>query len=886
MAERSPDTDSLCALMEECSLSDKEKTKFQTQLADFPHTFQLQEQERLGPDQLKRLKTGLESALTVGYETRMEIARARNLLAYFLFRLNQPKEALQQLEMVLEMEDQSMNLVTLANKAEILLDQMHLSEADELAQSLSEMKTKEESFNYLVVQAKAELAFSYTRLGPSFFPHAISKFEEVIPKAKEPEKWLWMFGLALTKRRLIRAKPQGISVTPSAEIAAEQRDLLLSLIEIAEKCDSRSLKAKTYAELATLLYMVSKTPLRQEFYFRARNMNPVQACEKALKLDPKDNSVLCKCGRILRYCRQTERSKELLETAVATRPSSTGYHHLGITYKALANTEKYKNTVKVPGYYHQMGRSQSTFRGAQNYNRAPRYDHQPQIPHAGPRGAQNYNSARQPFRQTSAGISQYDRSTSAYSHHGVESAAADSGTDVVPTLSLNRDVRVMQRMMKSPPRGVTRFTRDDKFIKEALSNFKKAIEFSLGENTRAMYDLALLLKSLGELEEAKENLQEMLKHQYGLFPTDVVNIYEQMGLILKELAESETDEAKKKHLLQNSATMLQMAVTSAAEIFSKSVGVKEHLDEICHSFSVLLQEVENSDNNKHWKLQEKARLYQLIRDHKQSLDLLQEIEQISPENSENPEYLKLCIKDYVATEQYEKALAFVKVLECTSPSTATMQLFEDKGYVQKIRMHAARQSLLDTGPSVANLHFRSAFQEAADANQNDESTSECGDTDSSEDSKSGSEAWDVAILHEESRESWDHAIKVSKLLENVFGLKVAVTGKDAPPNKLDFEGELRILKKSTVVLVLVGAKISRRLRYLIRQIAKRPSSLTLKVDGEHVPQMLKANRSLSCPPELLERQLSTYSEKSEAEADTICNLFSFLVNVDMFKSEA
>lgn len=886
MADRSQaDTDSLCALMEECHLQEREKTKFRSQLTEFPHTFQLEGQERLGPAQLKRVKTGLESALSVGYETRLETARARNLLAYCLFGLNQPQDALQELEKVLKMEDQKQNLVTLANKAVILWDQMHLSEADKLVQSLAEMKKEVGEFHYLVVQAKAELAFTYTRLGPRFFSYAIATFEEVIPEAKNPEKWLWKFGLALTNRRWLRAKPQGISVTPSTESATEQRDLLRSLVDITENCRSRSLKAKAYAEMAMLLFMVSKTPLRQEFFFRA-HMNTEQACEKALKLAPKDNSVLCKCGRIFRYCRQTERSQKLLEEALTIRESSTGYHHLGNTYKALACSEKYKNHVKVPGYHRQQDRSHSGFRGARSYNNAPGFRHQQQRWDAGPKGAQGYNSTRQDFRQTSAGRPQYDRSGSADNGNRMESAAAVSGTNDVPTLSLNRDVRVMQRMIKSPPSDVTRFSRSDKFIEQALCNFKKAIEFSRGENTRARYDLALLQKNLGELEEAKESLQEMLKHEHSLFPTDLINIYEQLGLIMKELAESETDEEKKKHLSQDSTAMLQRAITSAAKIFSRSPGVKEHLAELCHSFSVLLQEVEESGSNTHWKLQEKARLYQLIRDHKQSLELFQEIEQMGPEDSEDPEYLKLSIKGYVATEQFEKALGFIEFLKCTSYSSATMQLFEDKNYEQKVRMHAARKALLNTGPSFAKLHYRSVFVEAADANKNLENISECEDTDSSEDSKSGAEAWDVAILHEETEKSWDNAINLSKLLENVFGLKVAVTGRDAPPNKLDFEGELRVLEKSTVVVVVAGDKISRHLRYLIHQIAKRTSTLTLLVDGDHVPQMLKSNRSLECPPELLQRLNASDSErKTEADADTICNIFSFLVNIDMKLSE-
>lgn len=66
--------DCLRSYMESWSLVKKEHNKLQAQLADFPHTFQLQNLERLGPSRMKRLKSDLESALSVGYKTELETA--------------------------------------------------------------------------------------------------------------------------------------------------------------------------------------------------------------------------------------------------------------------------------------------------------------------------------------------------------------------------------------------------------------------------------------------------------------------------------------------------------------------------------------------------------------------------------------------------------------------------------------------------------------------------------------------------------------------------------------------------------------------------------------------------------------------------------------------
>lgn len=205
-----------------------------------------------------------------------------------------------------------------------------------------------------MVKAKAELAFTYTRLGPTFSDHAISTFSEVIPEAREPEKWLWKFGLALTRRRSTRAHPRSLL---HSQDTSERLNLLSLYLEIAQNCLSKNLKAKVFPEVALLLNTGRSTPAKEELH-TAAGMTPTEACEEALRLENNDNSVLCKCGRIFRYARETERSRELLEKAVSIRPSTTGYHHLALTYKALATAEKNKDKVKVPGYYRNLEKQQ------------------------------------------------------------------------------------------------------------------------------------------------------------------------------------------------------------------------------------------------------------------------------------------------------------------------------------------------------------------------------------------------------------------------------------------------------------------------------------------------------------------------------------------------
>ena len=203
-----------------------------------------------------------------------------------------------------------------------------------------------------------------------------------------------------------------------------------------------------------------------------------------------------------------------------------------------------------------------------------------------------------------------------------------------------------------------------------------------------------LQKSLGELAKALESLQQILESKLYMFDVDYPGVYEQVGLIKREMAESETEEGRKKRLLQDSSTMLLMALKSASRLFSKSSGFKVHIGEVWQSFPALLKEVEDSDRNTNEKLKEKAKLFQLIRDHKQSLNLLQKLQTMDQERANDPEYLKLCIEEFVATEQYEQALTFVELLKCTAQS---LQLEEQ--YVLKIYVQAACHFLLQGSPT-------------------------------------------------------------------------------------------------------------------------------------------------------------------------------------------
>ena len=492
---------------------------FHSQLDGFPHTFQLQNQENLKIDQLKKIQRSLQSALDVGYPTPMETARARNLLAYLLFRLDLPKEALDETQRALDCEDQHHNIVSLANEAVMLWHRGQRNEAEEKVQKLHGLKAEVPDFAYLVVKAKAELAFSYTRFDPSFYPLAQKSFTEVLADAKEPEKWLWKFGLAFTLRRELRP-----TIKPGSAYYEEYLSVLHMFTEIVDNCNSDGLKAKTYAEIALLLYNANSERLREEAGFTA-----LQACEKALALDKNDNSVLWKCGKLYRYLRRRQESCELLKRAVSARPTTKAFHHLGLTYTSMAIQEKQKESA---------GRQQEGETTA-NRSRGP-CDDTSTFPVFVSQLSRSSSCDTQPETETA-----HSATTVRSSEDTTRSTSPSKGAEQ-PGDRSTMDIYTVWRLAKSPLKTAVTLSRGDAYVDEAVDALSRAVELSEWENSFAVYDLALLYRRLGELELAKEYLEKSLSREHCFDNFGQINRFEQLGLILKDLAENCTCSQEKK----------------------------------------------------------------------------------------------------------------------------------------------------------------------------------------------------------------------------------------------------------------------------------------------------------------------------------------------------
>ena len=1176
---------------------DKEWKAFHKTLDSFPHSFQLEGQDQQFTDRdCKRMLNTLQADLNAGLATPLEVARSRNLLAYVHFLLGDPRKAFQEVENALTEHGEERNIVSLANQACLLWHRGEYSKARELVAHLNDMKNDDDDFAYLVVKAKGELAFSYTIVGGQFGSKAVPLFKAVLTQAREPESWLWKFGLALEKRRLVHmlSAPVFSDETEDARLMG----VLHTFMEVIEICKNTNLKAKCYAEIAQLLQEKQRTSSQKTFENVAM-LTPLEACQKALELDSNDPSVLWKCGKIFRYHRRLDQSVEVLERSLDLRPTTTVFHHLGLAYKdkaiqakktarrfdftgkrggrgaprnsrashrgcpeydcsdqvfttellqehassvrgtggvvgwreqtgtsfnnfsqarrnssrrgwnksgrgsrglgsmnmaGLLTNEVYGEEQMIGGYHYSYGEQMTischgdiyrgqlmsgrgdsyggqmmsgcgdtyggqmmsghgdTYRGQMMSGHGDTYGGQMRSSHGytyggqmmsghcdtygrqlmsghgeafggqmsgcggiyerqlmsghgyaysgqmvsdhggtyrrqmmrchgdtdrqhmmgcqanahrghmmsghgyayreqmmsghgdtcrgqvmsghgnkvgtkrqGQRGGQFACSSRnlhapqdargsagsvedrllKQFTSLSLNSSHVKTSTSDLSHQRVASARYVQNSRRLATpenqpvgrkphnVASEQEIASLRSVVKSPMK-MPKLSRSDEFVEWAMTAFQKAIEISHENNIRALYDLALMHRAIGELDEALRILDIIiLCKQKSVGPFDKINAYEQAGLILRDKSAVEGDEDLKKKFSEEGEAKLHMALRMCSRLCSRLPRLQHFIPHVWHSFHTLSKTAEKPEKKDTVKLLEKARLFQYIKEHHQSLALLQDIKRFTPEEAESPDHLKMFIENYVELEQYDEALSSIELLKCTEQSSA-LSLCEDDQYVQKVYLKAAKAVLLGATSAdafdKAGCHFLSAFRDTLSNSSEDSSSSD--DAESTEGHVEDSDIWDVMLLHDETEA--DKAKDVAGVLDTVCGLEVTCMAKDCLPGRPFLESVLSVIKKSRQVVVLAGrpsASYTSDFALLMEKAAKRPTTVALLVEGEHVPKAFRSTsvyRRFQGRHMVYPQQLLTWSgiphdgtPITGSTVDAICGVFAFLIDIDM-----
>ncbi|KAL8599123.1 hypothetical protein ACOMHN_007839 [Nucella lapillus] len=443
-------------------------------------------------------------------------------------------------------------------------------------------------------------------------------------------------------------------------------------------------------------------------------------------------------------------------------------------------------------------------------------------------------------------------------------------------------------MVKSSSTEAEQFSHTDEFVQQAMDAFQKAIGISEEQNTLALYDLALMHRALGEFEEALRLLDiiQLVKHN-DLGPFEKINAFEQAGLILKNMSLVASDETEKQRLNEEGESKLNTALLLCSRLCNKLPGLQHYIQHVWLAFPTLFQAVDESDRKITDKLSEKARLFSLIKNSRQSMALLQMISSISPEKANCPEHLKMCIENYVELELYDRAFAFIEMLNLTAQRSA-MGHFDDIHYVQRVYMKAGKAALLnrtsEDALNKASSYFSVAFADSYSNSPGESSSSEDAE---SNDERYGNDSWDIMILHEESANS--KAVALANIFEKVFGLRVTDMFEDCLPGTLYLESAFSVMKRSKLVVVLAGGHpLKCELRMLMSAAAKRPTTVALLIDGDRVPGAIKSMRDdwrqghhMVCPEELL-TEVNSIAGGRTVPQDVVqkaCDVFSFLVDI-------
>ncbi|MCK5790464.1 MAG: hypothetical protein KAH34_06450, partial [Ketobacter sp.] len=304
---------------------------------------------------------------------------------------------------------------------------------------------------------------------------------------------------------------------------------------------SANLKANAHAEMALLVHSPLDKEAKNKLCLQA-NTGPMASCKAALKLDDNDSSVLWKTGKIYRNYRDKFKARKLLEKAVDLQPSSAAYHQLGLTYKAMATDYQY---------------------GKLKTRRSGR------------RVKERRRAKEEKLRSL-----------------GVEGVPEPSSkARALGTARENRERDKVDRIKKTikSPKGTTQFDPEDDNVQMAIDNLKLAVKFSHGENSRALYDLALMHKATGNNDDALKRFAEIGKVGTSAGLLDQITALEQRGLIYEDMSDRTADAEQKKKLIEKKESMLNRALSRLAELYSTTAEVKYLFGKLFHSPSALLK---------------------------------------------------------------------------------------------------------------------------------------------------------------------------------------------------------------------------------------------------------------------------------------------------------
>ncbi|XP_076469931.1 uncharacterized protein LOC143300233 [Babylonia areolata] len=562
------------------------------------------------------------------------------------------------------------SLVSAANLFYILWRRGERKEAAELLPLFSALeRRKPDIYDGIMCEDQVELAECYTELGSEFILPAVDIMEKEVQKKPHKRGWKWLLASTLwqsTNAGYLWTRPVQDMTAPLLKAI----DICLELIQDSGE-DVLGLKAAAASVLGEIIHSESYTERQhasKEVLQRteAAGWNASKCFDTVLQAKEVGRYAPCliRAGKYYRYTKQLQKSLTVLKKAVALQDSPLAHHHLGLTLKKQALTER---------------------RRAWENSKHQLKGKKPFISEVGPR-----------------------RGASKQKLGVISRSRIHAGDSAMKSIEVSMKSEIYKNL-----------SRKDRYVTESMHHLNKAIILSHNECNSASYDLGLMYKALGEYNEALG--QFLVIAQIDTEPCWVVNAFEQSALVLLEKCSLEENETRARTLEKDGRSLLTMAVLIQSRLVREFRGDRPDTHAVwrsCYSLGQYLrlqQEVEGvfkSDSSAEiW-------LLRLLRVYADTLPVLTFLQQITQRDADGPGMITK-INKYWRDERHEDAILLTHLLHLTEQGRQ-MNEGDWKSGVRTLVLVARAKLLKDVNAklvdtietNMAKRLFRWAFEDA------------------------------------------------------------------------------------------------------------------------------------------------------------------------------
>ncbi|KAL3881199.1 hypothetical protein ACJMK2_027656 [Sinanodonta woodiana] len=316
-----------------------EERGFREKFIQFPSSFGLEVQELSQSKYLvSHRKTLTIKCETDEFETTTEWIRIYNLLSFLHWNEDDKDNAYKYNRKALEKE----SIVALCNRVWMLRTDGHLTEADE---ELTEVEKLAASRNELLIQGKAEIAYSYSFFGPRYFSQSIQLYNQLLTEVvdkkdiNQKQVMLWKLDLGIVYRKF--CNPGNLLSKQdwrerNMDDCIEKAALLFH--EVVNSDSPDRWKGQCFASLAELAFSVFTeihgTKSQKELFPKEIAKTTVDTfLDLALAACDNDSHVLKVCGKLFKYFNKLDKAEEVLRKSLSIMETAYGHHHLALVLK-------------------------------------------------------------------------------------------------------------------------------------------------------------------------------------------------------------------------------------------------------------------------------------------------------------------------------------------------------------------------------------------------------------------------------------------------------------------------------------------------------------------------------------------------------------------------